>query len=385
MGWLGATTGFSFLGEGGFSPLHNGLFPPKGRPSKWLILVFLLLFQFHGECLAWNTASHPYISQRAFSTLPEDMQRVLDPYLDIILRASVVPDVILMDWPNHELNILDPSSDRDAAPNRIASLCSEITKELGNEDRDLAKVAYYMGLLSHYLADINQPLHTDNSSAEESWIHPAFEMDVLKHQTEISLVSTGTSFWVSPKEMTRATARRANAYYWPIIHAYTNGNGWKDVKDIAALNFQRAVDDVHDIWLTLWLLANPKELPAIALKVNQKEFKSGDTLRIEMSTLVSAGKLQEADIYIVIVADNGRYWFVGNGGSLLVSLPIPWMYRQEISSEVGIDVFSMSLDPGVPTGGYTVYGVLVTPGAFPLQKKLWLSNPAWVSFDVTGG
>ncbi len=354
----------------------------KVRPFKGLILAPFLLLQLQGACLAWNTASHPYISKMAFSILPEDMKRTLAPYLDTILWASVVPDVILMDWPNHELNVLDPSSNRDAAPNRIADLCSLITEELSGDDRDLARAAYYMGLLSHYLADINQPLHTDNSSPEEYWVHPAFELDVLEHQKEIPYVSTGTSFWVSPREMTWAAARSANAYYWPIIHAYTNGNGWEDVRDIAALNFQRAVDDVHDIWLTLWLLANPDELPAIALKVNKKKFKIGDTLRIEMSTLVGTDNLPEADIYIVIVADNGDYWFVGNMGSVLLRIPIPWRYRQEVSSEAGIDAFSMILNPDVSSGSYSVYGVLVRPMASPFQKGAWLSKPAGISFDI---
>lgn len=345
-----------------------------------IVVLFFLYLSTGKTCWAWHTLMHLHITQKAFSYLPADVQKEFQPHLSAILWGSLAPDVVLRDWPNHEWNVHSASCYQGSGPSRIEGLCSSIVDDLSREPREFAHAAYKMGLLSHYLADLNQPLHTDEYSDDELWVHSLYEMDAFTNQQNIPYTFRGTEFRLDSYQMAVASAERANRYYEAIIRAYAEGDGYANAEGITALNLQRAVDDIHDTWLTLWYSAT-SAIPSLTLHMNKKVFEPGDTARISLSVLPGQCAQFEANVYVVLAAENGNAWFLGPGSTFHAE-SIAWREAWTVSASAGEEILSGLIDTATPKGSYTVYVLLVPPGADPMEQGSWLSNLAQITFSV---
>ena len=356
---------------------------PRGNSLIFRSIIAALLFLFlptSKTCWAWHTLMHIHITQEAFSCLPVDVQKEFQPHLGAILWGSLAPDVVLRDWPNHEWNVHSAPGYQGSGPSRIKGLCSSIANDLSREPRELAHAAYKLGLLSHYLADLNQPLHTDEYSDDELWIHSLYEMDAFANQQNIPYTFRGTEFRLDSYQMAVACAERANRYYEAIIRAYAEGDGYANAEGITALNLQRAVDNIHDTWLTLWYSATSAS-PSLTLCTNKKVFEPGDTARISLSVLPGQGAQLEADVYVVLAAENGNAWFLGPDSTFHAE-SVAWRQTCAVSASAGEEILSGLIGLATPKGSYTVYALLVFPGADPMEQGSWLSNLAQMTFSV---
>ena len=356
---------------------------PRGNSLIFRSIIAALLFLVlptSKTCWAWHTLMHIHITQEAFSCLPVDVQKEFQPHLGAILWGSLAPDVVLRDWPNHEWNVHSAPGYQGSGPSRIKGLCSSIANDLSREPRELAHAAYKLGLLSHYLADLNQPLHTDEYSDDELWIHSLYEMDAFANQQNIPYTFRGTEFRLDSYQMAVACAERANRYYEAIIRAYAEGDGYANAEGITALNLQRAVDNIHDTWLTLWYSATSAS-PSLTLCTNKKVFEPGDTARISLSVLPGQGAQLEADVYVVLAAENGNAWFLGPDSTFHAE-SVAWRQTCAVSASAGEEILSGLIGLATPKGSYTVYALLVFPGADPMEQGSWLSNLAQMTFSV---
>ncbi len=356
---------------------------PGGFALVFRSIIAALLFLYlptSKTCWAWHTLMHLHITHEAFSYLPVDVQKELQPHLSGILWGSLAPDVVLRDWPNHEWNVHSAPGHQGSGPSRIDGLCSSIVDDLSRGPRELANAAYKMGLLSHYLADLNQPLHTDEYSDDEFWIHSLYEMDAFANQQNIPYTFRGTEFCLDFYQMAVASAERANRYYEAIIRAYAERDGYANAEGVTALNLQRAVDDIHDTWLTLWYSAT-SAIPSLTLHTSKKVFEPGDTARISLSVLPGQGAQLEADVYVVLAAENGKAWFLGPD-SIFHAESVAWRQTRTVSASAGEEILSGLIGVATPKGSYTVYALLVPPGTDPMEQELWLSNLAQMTFSV---
>ncbi|MCD6197917.1 MAG: zinc dependent phospholipase C family protein [Deltaproteobacteria bacterium] len=323
---------------------------------------------------------HTHITRTAFEHLPEHIQEVFEPYLDSILWESMSPDLFLRDWPNHEWNIHRAPGDNTAAPVRIQSLAQEILDALRQLPPDISEAADKLGLLSHYLADISQPLHTDEYAEEESWIHIPYEKDVYVHQAELTFDDRGTRFRPDIYNTVIDSARQANMYYQAIIDAYAMGDGYAGVRQISQLNYERAVHDIADVWTTLWLLAT-SDAPSLALQVNQGCFRPGDMIQLKLTALPGSNQPQEADLYVAVTDASGTLWFMTPGpefsrdlSPLHTSLSLPQSEEQIL--------FAAPVESCDADADFTVYALLAATGSDLSKLESWLSNLASVNFRV---
>ena len=119
-----------------------------------------------------------------------------------------------------------------------------------------------IALLSHYLSDICQPMHTDQMSLEEK-VHAAYESKV----DDITSSARSVTWWVTfdgyqaPTDVQRLAIGAATAShrdYYALVTDYAAG-GWSNptVQSITRRSLNRAVNDLADLIIAIY-----KKVPA---------------------------------------------------------------------------------------------------------------------------
>ncbi len=323
---------------------------------------------------------HAQVSLTAFNSLPQPMQEQLSPYLNFITNGAMDPDLILQDWMNHDLNIHAAEKEQIAAAARITQLYKSIANQLTQSDTDFSRVAYEMGMLSHYLADINQPLHTDQL-VHENLLHSQYESDVYFWHDKFFFSDSGVRLRFDPLQMVRKSAAQANRFYYPVYSSYLEQNGFENCQGITWINVQRAVEDIRDTWLTLWLKAKSTRTN-LALWSSKKNYSPGEAIKITLSTLQSENQsVVKADLYIAALSPSGEFWFL-NEQSRFVHKIEPHD-RNRLTADSQTDIFNNLVWPGSITGEYRLYALFVKQGAEPTDTVNWLSNIAALSITLS--
>jgi hypothetical protein len=160
--------------------------------------------------------------------------------------ASDDPDMVVRDFYYHVYDRTgDPYGD---SPVRVAALYGQAVGELSSGDRIAASRS--LGLLSHYLSDTTNPLHTDQTPAEKN-MHSRYE-DALDDQTaspgaDAALLSPHTA---APSgdaaALTRRLASDAHADYAALVSRYLAQGNSPQVQAITARSLNAAVGGVAD-------------------------------------------------------------------------------------------------------------------------------------------
>ncbi len=351
-----------------------------------MLLMLLAGILFPSVCRAWHTFMHPYITRTAFENLPHEIKAAFEPYIDTITRESMTPDFFLRDWPNHEWNIHRAPGDDTAAPARIRDLSLEITACLENPVPDMRCAAEKIGLLSHYLADINQPLHTDAYAEEESWIHFRYEndvyLDLYSNEADFDFSSHGITLVNDVYEAVIESAGQANLYYQAIIDAYATAEGYENCRSLTRANYWRAVSDIVDIWTTLWLSTNLRNPVHMELELNQEAFRPGDMLKLALTLVTETAVPPPGDLYVAVSNADGNLWFLmpDMNFSEQQILPFKTHWIPE-GSEKQVLVHAPVKDCG-EAAGFVVYALLVRAGADPADPGNRLSNLAGLPFRI---
>jgi hypothetical protein len=321
---------------------------------------------------AWHTLTHPYLTRVAFDQMPTDFRDRFREHVTSILAGSLAPDLILMDWSNHEWNVHSGEGGRGGAPARVEALFSTILEGLTGEAPDDRRLANDLGLLSHYLADIHQPLHTDDADLE-GFAHAGYELDVFQRQDQFRFLDHGRTFFLDPHAETIVMAEEANRYYDQIMESYAGGNRYEGLERITALQLQNAVDGITDAWTTLWIRATASG-PGLGIRTNHAFFRSGESVEVLLSTLTGKASILGADIYVAVADQWGGLWFVGMEGISEPS-PVPWRSGVILSDEKSV-VLSFALGEIGRESCYGLYAVAVQTGRDPLDPQWWLSELA---------
>ncbi len=321
---------------------------------------------------------HMEITRAAFLSLPEEIRQALYPYMGDILWESISPDVILHDWPNHEWNLHRVEGDETRAPSKIEEMARQIIWELKSESPNMEKVAKAMGQLSHYIADINQPLHTDELPGE-NFIHVSYENDVFSRFKKLEKGHEGIRFINDFSDWARTIAKRANLFYEPIMDAYGSGQGLDQLYEITRLCLRYAVSDIRDAWTTIWYAARPDRPLRLGLRLNQDAFIPGDVIRLDLSSTIAL-PCQKVDLYIVMATDDGLVSYLDSSGAFSktpVAFQKNWRPRCCISSRV-LEFPVTSQMAGKAT---SFYAFALRPKS-GLHEAMFKSNVASVSCSI---
>ncbi|NLI76320.1 MAG: hypothetical protein GX442_07760 [Candidatus Riflebacteria bacterium] len=231
----------------GASPRHRSTGSRLLSPHSLLALLVLgLAVAFPLPLAAWSYHTHRKISSDALNRLPPALFARFSPYKDRILQGSTDPDTVIKDFTSHVYHVGGFTRD---AERRVTELWARILDNLRRGDD--GEAAYTMGLLSHYIADFNQPLHTAGAAedANESDYHSAFEKEVQGQLSKIPIGDIRPDPVTDPLARLETIATAAHPHYSAIGAAYRRGNRFFDVRPIVERQLTAAVQHVLDYWL----------------------------------------------------------------------------------------------------------------------------------------
>lgn len=214
--------------------------------KKALCAVILLCLTCQ-PLLAWSYHTHRKITANAVRLMPESFRNQFSGHKAHFLKGSTDPDTMIKDFANHAYHTDGSHPD---GLYRIVALYTKAV-ELIRSKESPEKIAYLLGLLSHYVADLNQPLHTAGKSRDpnESEYHSKYERDLNPHLKNLQLPQINYTPVESPEQRIIAMTNEANRYYDEIGSAYRGGNGLPQVLTISEQQINASIQNIVDFWL----------------------------------------------------------------------------------------------------------------------------------------
>jgi len=151
------------------------------------------------------------------------------------LAGAKAPDEVFKDFKNHVLHVRD--GDWGGAPMAAREWYKRTVRAL--QEKDWPHAAYCAGVMSHYVVDPIQPLHTGQTE-EENVIHRAVEWSFSKSYADLQQILEQdlggyTEVAISPgqdwlEQTIRAGARHANQHYEKVVDHFNFKASVKDPK-----------------------------------------------------------------------------------------------------------------------------------------------------------
>ncbi len=241
----------------------------KANRIKVLSLAAVFLLS-SASLFAWGSRTHMKIVSDAYHIMPKAFREYLGevskptvkkPALRGLTNASVEPDRVLKDFHNHIFHIQGYNMGK--GPFHIEDLVNQ-TAELIEKNKSKKDIIQKLGWIGHYAADLVQPLHTGVSldeNIEEKSYHAATEKDADRHVMEFGVSFDGCT------NVKRVSARMiyealwANQYYEELEQAYTSGKRYEQAKKTIGMCYSRAVNNVVDLWYSIWIKSGHKPGP----------------------------------------------------------------------------------------------------------------------------
>ncbi len=237
------------------------------------MLVALALFAAAPGVDAWAAKTHRKATSDAFYIMPPAFRawlgapavptREYPPCLQSILTACTEPDSVLHDFMNHVYHVHGEKMGN--GPSHVESLAKELVNDIKHR-APAAVIRQKLGWLAHYCEDLAQPLHTGVATwdgIEEKSYHMAYEKDVDDTVYMYGVAFDGAQYTSRVGARMVYEALWANQYYEIIERAYSAPDGHEliQAKSATAAAYSRAVNNVVDIWYSVWVAAGGKANP----------------------------------------------------------------------------------------------------------------------------
>ncbi len=199
--------------------------------------------------LGWSCDTHHKIVEDAIELMPEDFKGELIANKESLLRGSIAPDTEYLNFFEHNYNIYNGIGGAPSAINREAKLICKMIRE----NKPFDKIAYRLGVISHYVSDLHVPLHTDETDPNEWKYHTKYENEVVTYYLfrDRNYEYPPLELIDDPEEFAISIALFYNQYYDDISKAYTSGGGFSKVRKLTEKAYRGSVYDVACIWHTL--------------------------------------------------------------------------------------------------------------------------------------
>ncbi|MGM0600394.1 MAG: zinc dependent phospholipase C family protein [Candidatus Rifleibacteriota bacterium] len=217
--------------------------------KRFIYSIIFLLFSA-GSVFGWGYHTHRKITADAMRLMPESFKQKFSSQKKSFLQGCTDPDMLLKDFYNH---IYYPDGSHTGGYERIQELYDKAVYLLG-ENKSLEKSAYILGLLSHYIADLNQPLHTAGKARDpnEDEYHSKYEREINRNLKKFELSEIQFRPIKTVKVRVQKMASEALRHYDAIGAAYRNGNRLEEVWDMTEKQIQNSVQNIVDFWSSAW-------------------------------------------------------------------------------------------------------------------------------------
>lgn len=219
-------------------------------------MIILLVF-----CLGWTSKTHQTIVVQASKLTPYELKLLINKYKTEILAGSIEPLSGKKDE-NHYL-LVDGSFGK--AHLRVDAEIKTILQKMRDKTLDLQDLCRRFGVISHYIAEVNNPLLTGDLKRDGAWLYN----DFVKY-TDMKLDTFALTFDGYQNTLLEngdyqgfviASAIRSAGIFEPLRKSYLfnrdNNLGYDfDEKSIpyaaSALAYNYAVTDTAKIWYYIW-------------------------------------------------------------------------------------------------------------------------------------
>jgi len=207
---------------------------------------------------AWTKDTHRYVAENAARLMPTTMRAILYTHKDSLLAGAATvgsPET------SEEHNLGGGKSDLRA---RILAQVQRLEVLLENR-APFREVAREMGVLSHFLADANNPLHTSESDPREGEYYHDYARYVERNLEKFPLVFSGyrapalvdgdvAGFVDSILDRSRRRYARLGQDYFRggKLVSSSQFDEYSFAFGIGALSTSNAVGDTAKLWLHIW-------------------------------------------------------------------------------------------------------------------------------------
>ncbi|MEA1972576.1 MAG: zinc dependent phospholipase C family protein [Candidatus Cloacimonadota bacterium] len=226
----------------------------------------------------WDSRTHQFISFSAAQKCNYKLKRLIKSHQEYFILGIEAPDKIFRDVTNHYYNCTPNSHNYHygRVVHKINEECNLIIKMMKNPhkkilhrniefwlkdilDSPIKRLVFELGVISHYIADLHQPLHTDGSArfADEIVVHKIFEADTRKHLDNFILQFNYRRNRIEdPFEYFFDKLYEVNEFYDHIINSYYLPNGkvkadrWENVVDTVNNLLAEAAQNIANIYLS---------------------------------------------------------------------------------------------------------------------------------------
>lgn len=199
---------------------------------------------------AWGLATHMWLVDHAIDGMPAGSWKdAMEFFASDIKSGSITPDTVWQDWSNHLYYPHTQEYTAHIATERwfgymVANL------SIGNWKEGL----FAAGVMCHYFADPNIPVHTDSN-----WPgHSALETDINSHLATFTLSLAAPQIIADPRQAVVDAATISHEYYNDCRALYPNEiipspsplttNG--TFHGIIETQLERAATGIRDLWYT---------------------------------------------------------------------------------------------------------------------------------------
>jgi hypothetical protein len=198
-----------------------------------------------GGCNSFGT--HDWVLNKAIKAAGHDASWV---HVRIALRATDDPDC--NDGIDHASgtwwHVYDRWGDEYGGADEATAVWFRRTKRRLEAGHDRA-ASRALGIMSHFVADVAQPMHTDSSDKEDG-VHSSYESAVDSRSQRADHVYTfhgDGKDAAKPATTTRTVARRAHRYYVELIRAYDQHGYSRRVDRITRRQLNQAANALADL------------------------------------------------------------------------------------------------------------------------------------------
>jgi hypothetical protein len=220
-----------------------------------LVIVAIVLATPAGEALAWSNGRSGPNSFGTHDWIVREGVRLADRHggwvcLRIAMRASDDPDTTSgIDHASGTWwHIWDEwGSTYGGAPEAVAVWYRRAERKLARGERCPASRA--LGIMAHMLGDVAQPMHTDQTRAEEA-VHSSYESAVDSRCSATSCrYRARNDGWdrVGPYTRTRSLARQAHKSYRALVRSYRRTGYSAKVDSSSRRQLNRAANALADL------------------------------------------------------------------------------------------------------------------------------------------
>lgn len=228
-----------------------------------LILLLILISAVCSSSECWTPKTYEMVVVQAVKVMPLSFRNVMYQHKKEILQGSLVPD-----QPGEAEHRYDVNSQSGYLGDRIAELARLIPKRM-NERASFAEIAFYFGSLSHYCADLNDPLLLIDDDSREPAYRADFAGYLEKNIPLFPWIFNGPESELLKKDQLQEyvfqTAQQATRNYAVIGDAYYPegtlvSSDTFDLRSlpfgVASLSYSRSIENTVQIWFYVWRKAH---------------------------------------------------------------------------------------------------------------------------------